>query len=94
MSLTLMTHFPVTRAQFYTPQREDDLGTVEELDVTSFGVDNRVNDNRVTLAACRHQPEDGYGFEFDLEPSAARALGERLIAAADDLVRQWKGGAE
>ena len=82
-----MVQFPITRAEFY--DLEDvawdapHVG-IQVLDVDHLGVDNRVNEGRVTLSASG-APSDGYGFEVDLEPQAARALAKHLMLAAEAL---------
>ena len=78
---------PVTRATYYPPEGEvgnDSQGTVR-IGVTRLGVDHDVVVNgRVTLSA-GDDINDAYGFEFDLEPSAARLLAAQLLAAADEI---------
>jgi hypothetical protein len=81
--------FPVSRAQAYPhtwpeePPLED--APVVDLDVDHLVVETMVSQDTVTLAAStRNASIDAYGFEFDLSPSDARALGHRLIAAAAD----------
>jgi len=77
---------PVTRATYYPPDEEvgnDSQGTVK-LGVARLGVDHDVVVNgRVTLSAGASR-NDVYGYEFDLEPSAARLLAAQLLAAAAD----------
>jgi hypothetical protein len=52
------------------------------LGVTRLGIDHDVVINdRVTLSAGAGR-DDAYGYEFDLEPSAARLLAEQLLTAA------------
>jgi hypothetical protein len=77
---------PVTRAAYYPPDGDDGMPSpgVEKLRVTRLGVDHDVVVNgRVTLSAGAGR-NDAYGFEFDLEPSAARLLAAQLLAAAAD----------
>lgn len=75
---------PVTRTTYYPPEGE--VGKLSKgivkLGVTRLGVDHDVVLNgRVTLSAGAGR-DDAYGFEFDLEPSAARLLAAQLLAAA------------
>ena len=78
--------FPVTRAQAYPHTWPDDSSPEEApiLGVDHFLVDTWVvKPGTVTLAAStRNAGVDAYGFEFDVTPSDARALGRQLIAAA------------
>ena len=75
---------PVTRATYYPPEGEvgnDSQGTVK-LGVTRLGIDHDVVvHGRVTLSVGARR-DDPYGYEFDLEPSAARLLAAQLLAAA------------
>jgi hypothetical protein len=82
-----MIAFPVTRAQAYPhtwpvdPSPED--APIVDLGVDHLIVDTLVRAGMVTLAASRRDAgRDAFGFEFDLTPSEARALGHQLIAAA------------
>jgi hypothetical protein len=87
-----MIAFPVSRSQAY-PHWPVDPPT-EEAPIVDLGIDHLIVDTRVvepgmvTLAAStRNAVNDAYGFEFDLAPSDAGALGHQLIAAADESVR-------
>ena len=75
---------PVTRATYYPPEeevRERSTGVVK-VGVTRLGVDHDVVvPGRVTLSAGAGR-DDAYGYEFDLEPPAARLLAEQLLTAA------------
>ena len=80
--------FPVTRAQAY-PHTWPDDSSPEEAPIVDLGLDHItvdtsvVHPGAVTLAAStRNAGVDAYGFEFDVTPSDARALGRQLIAAA------------
>ena len=88
-----MFAFPVSRAQAY-PHTWPVDPSPEDAPVVDLGIDRLIVDTRVvepgmvTLAAStRNAVNDAYGFEFDLAPSDARALGHQLIAAADESVR-------
>ena len=81
-----MIAFPVSRAQAYPhtwpkdPSPED--APIVDLGVDHLIVDTLVRAGMVTLAASRRDAgRDAFGFEFDLTPSDARALGHQLIAA-------------
>jgi len=85
-----MIAFPVFRAQAYPhtwpvdPSPED--APIVDLEVHHLIVDVSVAQlGTVTLAAStRNASNDAYGQEYDLDPSDARALGQQLIAAADE----------
>lgn len=70
---------PLTRAQGY-PHRDDPTAPSVELACTCIGVDDDVVEGRVTVFADTGDPDDPYGFEFDMEPAAARRLGQWLLA--------------
>ncbi len=73
------------RADYYS-QIEDpsDSEAIEPLATDYLNVDADVHPGRVTLAAgSTDTPRDGHGVEFDLEPAAARQLGEQLLRAAE-----------
>jgi hypothetical protein len=83
-----MIAFPVSRAQAY-PHTWPVDPSPEDAPIVDLGVDHLIVDvsviqvGTVTLAAStRNAVNDAYGREFDLTPSAARALGHQLIAAA------------
>ena len=76
---------PVTRAERYPHvhgPRGDSDGDVETVEATQLTVDwNHVFVGRVTLSAIA-DPNDAWGYEFDLEPADARELARRLFEAA------------
>ncbi len=67
-------------------ENPDNEGSIESLGTDYLNVDTDAHPGRVTLAAgSAHDPWDGQGVEFDLEPAAARQLGEQLARAAETL---------
>jgi len=83
-----MLAFAVSRAQAY-PHTWPDDSSPEEAPIVDLGVHRLIVDKwvvkpgMVTIAAStRNAGVDAYGFEFDMTPSDARALGHQLIAAA------------
>jgi hypothetical protein len=78
---------PVIRAERYPhvigPDADPD-GDIEAVEVTQLTVDsNSEIVGLVTLSAIA-DPNDAWGFAFDLEPADARELAKRLIEAASD----------
>ena len=76
---------PVMRAVRYPhvigPDADLD-GDIEPVEVTQLTVDTDVKVvGRVTLTAMA-DPDDAWGFEFDLDPADARELAKRLAEAA------------
>ena len=78
---------PITRAQYYVPDIEAwlprgarvqtlrDDGGIVELALDHLTVDHGcVRLGAVTVAAGGPDPTDAFGYEFDLEPEAARRL--------------------
>jgi hypothetical protein len=94
MKETVVTHatypivgVPVTRAERYPhvigPDADPD-GDIEAIEVTQLTVEPDVKVvGRVTLSAMA-DPDDAWGFEFDLEPADARELAKRLAEAASE----------
>jgi len=80
-----MVGVPVTRAVRYPhvigPDADLD-GDIEAVEVTQLTVDTDVKVvGRVTLSAMA-DPDDAWGFEFDLDPADALELAKRLVEAA------------
>lgn len=79
--------FPIKRAARYPFAEEwtDDTVLVEAMEVDHLRVDvDVVEVGRVTLSAAGPAPSsDEQGVDFDLEPRAARQLGEQLVRAAE-----------
>jgi len=86
---------PITRAQHYIPDSEAwrphgarvqtlrDDGGIVELALDHLTVDHGcVRSGAVTISAGGPDPNDAFGYEFDLEPDAARRLAAELVAAA------------
>ena len=72
--------------------RED--GGIIDLAIDRLAVDNGcIEQGKVTLSAKGADPVDAYGYEFDLEPEAARLLARQLVDAAHaaDLAVQDRG---
>ena len=98
---------PITRAQHYISDVEAwrphgarvqtlrDDGGIVELALDHLTVDHGcVRSGAVTIAAGGPDPNDAFGYEFDLEPEAACRLAAELVAAAHaagDLVRGSEG---
>ena len=79
-AIPLRQRLPLTRAQGY-PHSDDPAAPIVDLACSHIGVDHDVvAAGRVTLFADTGDPQDPYGFEFDLEPAAARRLGQWLLA--------------
>ena len=79
---------PVMRAVRYPhvigPDADPD-GDIEPVEVTQLTVDTDVKVvGRVTLSAMA-DPDDAWGFEFDLDPADARELAKRLVEAASSV---------
>ena len=82
-----MLFFPLARAQQYSPSTgtgDRDDHVITDLDVQFVTVDtSAVTVGLVTISTRSSDPDlEGYGEEYDLTPSAARALGLQLLAAA------------
>lgn len=78
---------PVIDAKRYPhvigPDADPD-GDLEAVEVTQLTVDPDLNSvGRVTVSAIA-DPNDAWGFEFDLEPRDARELAKRLVEAASE----------
>jgi hypothetical protein len=74
---------PVVRAEHY-PREDSRRGQIQPLDITYLRVDpDAVEFGAIMLVASSDvDVPAGYGFEFDLNPSAARQLAAQLLAAA------------
>jgi len=80
-----MLRIRTVRADHYSlVENPGEDGTIESLQTDYLNVNTEVHPDRVTLAAGSvDNPWDGHGVELDLEPAAARELGEQLVRAAE-----------
>ena len=98
-SFDSMLRISTLRADHYSIIEDpSDSGAIEPLRTGYLNVDADVHPGRVTLAAgSTDNPRGGHGVEFDLEPAAARQLGEQLLRAAETVATidhdlRWQPG--
>jgi len=80
------TEIGIKRATYYPPGETE----IVDLCVTHVGVSTEVHPTRVTIGL-NHPGNDepwGCGVEFDLDADGARAIAQRLMAAAAELTAE------